>query len=161
VLFFQHRKLRGKSAKTTAVHGFYPFTRRSEAAAVYRCALKGYQIRFLFSPYFLYIRLSLNPPFMKTSTASLIGLIGFCFFSCGMSREEKTQIVDNAATMRANSFCSADTAMMGGSMATYQFYLDALSIGLKDQGVDEEGMSEAMDLFDKKIKDSCPEKYPK
>lgn len=79
--------------------------------------------------------------------------------ACGMSQEEKTKIIEEAASSRAKTFCTADTSV--AALDSYEQSLNSLSAGLKDQGIDNEGYNQAVDLFDKKIKESCPDKYPK
>jgi len=92
------------------------------------------------------------------STSALLIIVAF-LSACGMSQEEKTKIIEEAASLRAKTFCEADTML--GALDAYEMGLNSLSAGLKDQGIDNEGYNQAVDLFDKKIKESCPDKYPK
>jgi hypothetical protein len=97
----------------------------------------------------------------KPVIMSLIVLSAAGLLSCGMSREKRDRIIEEATDMRAKSFCTADTNIMGQPLEVYEFYLEALSAGLQDQGIEGDDYSAAVDLFDKKIRESCPEKYPK
>lgn len=100
----------------------------------------------------------------KISSKSIIKIASALFIvaflsACGMSQEERTKIIEEAASARAKTFCEADTML--GALDAYEMGLNSLSAGLKDQGIDNEGYNQAVDLFDKKIKESCPDKYPK
>jgi hypothetical protein len=97
-----------------------------------------------------------KPVIVSIITLSALGLL-----SCGMSKEKKDKIIEEAASMRAKSFCTADTATMGQPLEVYEYYLEALSAGLQDQGIEGDDYTAAVDLFDKKIRESCPDKYPK
>ncbi|MFI5205275.1 MAG: hypothetical protein ACHQF2_12325 [Flavobacteriales bacterium] len=76
--------------------------------------------------------------------------------SCGASEEEQNKKIEEAAEMRAKQVCEGD-----GSLDNYGQKLDWLSEQLQEDGIDEKGYDKATELFNEKIKSSCPDKMPK
>ncbi|HYG50095.1 MAG TPA: hypothetical protein VD905_04285 [Flavobacteriales bacterium] len=70
----------------------------------------------------------------------------------GMSEEEKTTKINDAADMRAKQVCES---------GEYQQKLDYLTDQLKEDGITEQAdVDKAIAAFDAKVKESCPDKHP-
>lgn len=98
---------------------------------------------------------------MKKITMMLTALSMAVLTSCGgMSAEEKNQKIEEAATLRAKQFCESTDGSNG--LAMYGEKLAYLTEQLAESGItSEEDLKKATDLFDKKIKESCPDKAAK
>lgn len=91
---------------------------------------------------------------MKHITKNLALAATVILASCGGGDSNK--IIEEATKLRADQFCNGP-----GGLDDYSQKLDYLNDQLVEQGVSEEDAHKAIDLFDKKIKESCPDKYPK
>lgn len=93
---------------------------------------------------------------MRKMTLTL-GMATFLLASCGASDDEKNKTLESAATMRAEQFCAT-----AGGLEEYGLRLDYLLEQLKEEGLtDKADQDKALELYDQKIKASCPDKMPK
>jgi len=84
----------------------------------------------------------------------------FLISSCGKSEEEISKTINDAAKTRADQFC--ETADGSNNLDMYGQKLEYMLEYLREEGITaEKDVNEATDLYDKKIKESCPDKFPK
>lgn len=90
---------------------------------------------------------------MKTISKTIFALALISMASCGgMSAEEKTQKITDAATMRAKQVCES---------GDYEQKLGYLTEQLTEQGItDQADVDKAIKLFEEKVDVSCPDKKP-
>lgn len=80
--------------------------------------------------------------------------------ACGISEEEKNKIINDAAKTRADQFC--ETADGSNNLDMYGQKLEYMLEYLHEEGITADAdVNTATDLYDKKIKESCPDKFPK
>lgn len=87
---------------------------------------------------------------MKTTIITLLSIA--LLASCGMSAEEKTTKIEEAATMRAKQVCES---------GDYEQKLNYLTEQLTEQGItDQADVDKAIKLFEEKVQESCADKRP-
>lgn len=94
---------------------------------------------------------------MKKLLISFAFITSLLLSSCGQSEEEKNKIIEEAAAMRANQYCTN-----GGGADEYEQKLGFLNEQLTEKGLtSKEDIDKATEVFDQKIKEICPDKVLK
>jgi hypothetical protein len=92
---------------------------------------------------------------LKTNIRLVLALTGlFTLTNCGQSQEEKNKTIEEAAALRANQYCTN-----GGGAEEYAQKVEYLTEQLTEKGLTEKAdVEKAIELFDQKIKEICPDK---
>lgn len=90
--------------------------------------------------------------FKSITVAAAVALTG-----CGQSEEDKNKTIEEAVNMRADQVCKNGD----GSLDDYSKYMNYLTEQLSEKGITGADTDKAIDMFEQKVKSSCPDKFPK
>ncbi|HLP14300.1 MAG TPA: hypothetical protein VK177_20375 [Flavobacteriales bacterium] len=89
---------------------------------------------------------------MKKLTTSIFALVLISLSACGGGGEDNAKKIEDAAAMRAKQVCES---------GDYEQKLNYLTEQLTEQGITEQAdVDKAIELFNNKVKESCPDKHP-